>query len=109
MATKPRKSMVELPIAKFFRAFSGERGFQQPQAITLASPAMASVTTSPATQNAILHQSTVGLGQSHLVSCDTLFRATRLAGLVSDSRSRLGALDRKTPRVRSVLVADLRR
>jgi hypothetical protein len=113
---------------------------EPPNAIgaTLASPAMASVTTSPATQkrtmllincmrlagcimrqrralrsitveNAILHQSTVGLGQSHLVSRDTSFRATRLAGLVSDSRSLLGALERKTPRVRSVLVADLRR
>ena len=32
---KPRKSFVGLPIAKFFRAFSSECVFQQPQAISL--------------------------------------------------------------------------
>jgi hypothetical protein len=32
---KSRKSFVGLPIAKFFRAFSGDGVFQQPQAITL--------------------------------------------------------------------------
>jgi hypothetical protein len=35
---KPRKSFVGLPIAKFFRAFSGDGVFQQPQAITLRTP-----------------------------------------------------------------------
>jgi hypothetical protein len=32
---EPRKSFVGLPNAKFFRPFSGERVFQQPQAISL--------------------------------------------------------------------------
>jgi hypothetical protein len=32
---KPRKSFVGLPIAKFFRAFSGDGVFQHPQAFTL--------------------------------------------------------------------------
>jgi hypothetical protein len=33
---KPRKSFVGLPIAKFFRAFSGDGVFQQPRLVTTA-------------------------------------------------------------------------
>jgi hypothetical protein len=36
---KRRKSFVGLPNAKFFRLFSGEGVFQQPQAISLKTPA----------------------------------------------------------------------